>query len=231
MLGDVVQTELSSRPEETRFVLRGLTVAEEAAAIDLGFARMDGELVRRFPSHLPGIERTFHRFEQCAARMLAQTARLEPVPWDRALATFVERAEGVATTWWVTGSAALAARGIEVGARDIDIVVEDGAAAQALGELFDAELVEPVTPSVGWVADWFGRAFVHARVEWVGSVRPEVDEPVASDFGPAAARALEEIEWRGHTLRVPPLSLQRDVARRRGLAERTAAIEAALARA
>lgn len=65
-----------------------------------------------------------------------------------------------------------------------------------------------------------------ARVEWVGGVGPAADEPLATDFGLAAAARLETVRWRDWSLRVPPLDLQRAVSVRRGLHDRVALIDA-----
>ena len=155
--------------------------------------------------------------------MLHQTAS-GVAPWDEALTALLDRAAGV--DWWLTGSAALAVRGVEVSPRDLDLVT-DAAGAQRLGELLADALVEPVFASDGWVARWWGRAFLGARVEWVADVTPSVDDPYPLDFGAVAAASLERVTWRGHDLLVPPLALQRAVAERRGLSERVAAIDLA----
>jgi hypothetical protein len=111
-----------------------------------------------------------------------------------------------------------------VAPRDIDLIV-DGAGAVALGELLAPYLVEPVVRNDGWIAEWWARAFLGARVEWVGDVRSTVDVPEPADFGPVAAGQLEPVTWRGQVMRVPPLHLQLAVARRRGLSDRVRAIE------
>ncbi len=122
--------------------------------------------------------------------------------------------------WWLTGSAALAVRGIRVVPRDIDLVVTTGPEARKLGEILSDWLVEPVQRSEGWIARWFGRAFKESRIEWVGEVEASVDRPEPCDFGPTAARQLQPVEWRGYTIPVPPLDLQLAVSIRRGMVER-----------
>ena len=88
-------------------------------------------------------------------------------------------------------------------------------------------LIEPVT-QVNWFCRWWGRAFLYARIEWVGGVDERADQPTVSDFGSTAARRLETVSWQGHAIRVPPLDLQREVSQRRGLTNRVAQIERAL---
>ncbi len=80
-----------------------------------------------------------------------------------------------------------------------------------------------------WTCNWWGRAFLRARVEWVGGVGPSADEPLPTDFGPTAAASLEAVPWRGRTIMVPPLELQLQVNERRGLHDRVQQIRASLA--
>jgi hypothetical protein len=128
--------------------------------------------------------------------------------------------------WWLTGSAALAVRGAPIEPGDLDLVCEAGDAV-ALGELFSDALIEPVAPSpADGLSEWWGRAFCEARIEWVGGVKPFVDDPEPCDFGPEAARRLETVWFEDWQILVPPLHLQRAVNERRGLAHRVAMIDA-----
>ena len=88
-------------------------------------------------------------------------ARSRAVPWDIALLEFLARVEGSALTWWLYGSGALAARGLPIEPRDVDVHVDD---AQLAGRLFDDLLVTPVERLDGWVARHVGRAFAGAVV-------------------------------------------------------------------
>jgi hypothetical protein len=212
----------------TYFTLAGLDAVERAAARDLGFEEFDGGVARRFPRDTASLDAAHANFERHAAAMLRQAAGLDPVPWDRALAALLDRLRHASVDWWLAGSAALAVRGLAVRPRDIDVIV-DGPGAVALGVVLADHLVEPVAPSDGWIAGWWGRAFPGARIEWVGDVRAAVDEPEPVDYGPVAATRLERVRWRDDDVRVPPLALQLAVARRRGQAGRVALIEAALA--
>jgi hypothetical protein len=128
--------------------------------------------------------------------------------------------------WWLTGSAALAVRGAPIEPGDLDLVCEPSDAI-ALGELFSDALIEPVTQCrADGLSEWWGRAFCRARIEWVGGVRPFVDDPEPSDFGPAAGRHLETVQFEDWQILVPPLDLQRAVNQRRGLADRVTMIDA-----
>jgi hypothetical protein len=203
------------------FLLEGLEPALHDAAIALGFVRRDDAFTRTFPQSARWLDEAWSNFVRYVEPMLEQAAS-GSAPWDAALTTFLERVDGV--DWWLTGSGALAVRGVDVSSpRDLDVVT-DGAGAQRLGELLVDVLVEPVFASDGWVARWWGRAFLGARVEWVGDVDASVDDPEPVDFGPVAAANLNTVRWCGRELRVPPLDLQLAVAERRGLTARVEAI-------
>jgi len=65
-------------------------------------------------------------------------------------------------------------------------------------------------------------------VEWVSGVCPAANERFLSDQGPFAASHLELVRWRGYEIPVPPLALQLEVCKKRGLTERAQMIEGAL---
>jgi hypothetical protein len=211
----------------TFFVLAGLDPAYHEAARSLYYTPVRDGFAKGYPADTPDLDRIYAHFSRCAPEMVLQAARARPVPWDRALSAFLHAIEGQSIDWWLAGSAALAVRGLDVMPGDLDLIV-DGASALKLGELLLDHLVEPVLPSSGWIGDWFGRAFLHARVEWVGDVHADVDTPLASDFGPTAASRLEVVRWQGSAIRVPPLDLQLQVSERRGLTGRAAKIRGLL---
>jgi hypothetical protein len=203
-----------------QFLLSDVDPELQEAAAALGFVREGDRFVRTFPEDARWLEEAWHNFARHAEAMLRQTAS-GVAPWGDALLAFLARVSGV--DWWLTGSSALAVRGLAVSPRDIDLIT-DAEGAERLGALFVDALVEPVFAGDGWIARWWGRAFLGARVEWVAEVAPSVDEPHPVDFGPTAAANLETVRWRGHELRVPPLELQLAVAERRGLRDRVEAI-------
>lgn len=222
-----MKTELRHSGSEIHFVLAGVDPALRSSVIDLAFREVDGDFVRSFPAEAEFVDRAYAGFAAHIDEMVLQTAGVRPTPWDRALEELLERTAGSGVELWLAGSAALAARGLDVAPRDLDVIVDDDGARQ-LAELLADVLVDPLSPVTGWICNWWGRAFLHARVEWVGGVGPQVDEPAVADFGPTAARSLETIEWRGRALRVPPLGLQLEVCERRGLVDRAAAIRGLL---
>ncbi len=179
-----------------------------------------------FPTVTPHLDRIYRNFERFVEEMILQTAHVHHATWEEALHTFLPIINGQDIDWFLVGSAALAVRGIEVFPRDIDLVV-DALGAYRLGELLLDSLIQPVQETPGWIAGWFGRAFLHARLEWVGEVNEQADQPEISDFGLVAAQRLEVVNWLGYQLRVPPLDLQLRVSERRELLDRVEKIKRA----
>jgi hypothetical protein len=203
----------------TLFIMANLDPAYHDAARTLFYSPVEDGFAKRFPSDTPHLDRIYQNFAHYAEEMVLQMAQVHPAPWDKALSAFLQLVEGQQIDWWLAGSAALSVRGLDVKPRDVDLMVDD-ASAPRLGELLLEYLVEPVLPTEGWIGNWFGRAFLHARLEWVGGVHTSADTPYVSDFGPTAAGRLEIVDWHGEDIRVPPLELQLEVSERRGLAER-----------
>jgi hypothetical protein len=217
-----VLTELRRRAGRAWFVIGDADAARRAAALDLSFALEGEELVREMNAEDPALEKIFARFAEHAPAMLDQAAGRLPVPWEATLELVLERAHGL--DWFLPGSVAAVLRGADVQPRDVDLVTtHDG--AHELARRFAAELVHPLAHSDSWIAARFGRAFAGARIEWIGGIRPDAEEDGPKEFSAATAERLEEVVWRGHRLRVPPLDVMIAVARARGLADRAAALE------
>jgi hypothetical protein len=209
---------------QTYFLITDMEPAYEEVLQGLLYPQHEDGFGRAFPSDTPNLDQIYLNFERYAQEMLLQAARVHPVPWEHALSAFMQTIEGQNLEWWLTGSAALSVRGIDVEPGDFDLVVDqDG--AQRLGELLMDYLYEPVMPVQDWIGRWFGRAFLHARFEWVGDVNESIEQWGVSDAGPTAARSLETITWHGKEIRVPPLDLQLEVNERRGLTERVEKIK------
>ena len=200
-------------------------LAEAAEGVLMDYERDGGEWRRGYPAGTPGLDTCWRNFAGCAELMLRQAARLEPVPWRETLRELCRRTSGRESSWWLAGSTALAVRGASVEPGDIDLVCS-GEGAVRLGAIFADELIEPVAyDSDSFLGDYWGRAFLGARLEWVGAPKAGVDSPAPVDFGPVAASRLETVTWEGWSLRVPPLDLQRAVSQRRGLTARVAVID------
>ncbi|HZU11845.1 MAG TPA: hypothetical protein VFB58_03320 [Chloroflexota bacterium] len=223
-----MHTHLERINGEPWIVVEDVPAAYHDAVRDLGYQDLpDGSFGGPAAAGNPYVPRACENFARFAEPMILQAARAIPVPWETALAELLRFVEGQGIDWWLLGSAALAARGLSVGPRDIDLVVADEDMPRLERLLLDY-LVQPVIASPGWVHNSFARAFLHARVEWVGGVVPLADAEYPSDQGPIAAASLEVIRWHGHRIRVPPLSLQFETSRQRGLTERVRVIEQAM---
>src|SRR6266571_8258478 len=83
---------------------------------ELFFEERNGRHIRRFPTGTLN-DAIFRRFQSQLDPLLRQTARLEPALWQRALRETARRLDSAGVEWWLTGSAALAVRGIDVAPR------------------------------------------------------------------------------------------------------------------
>jgi hypothetical protein len=201
------------------FIMADVDPAQQDAVKSLYYMPVAEGFAKQYTVDTPHLDRIYQNFARYAAEMVQQASGVSPVPWQKSLLAFLQLVEGQDIEWWLIGSAALAVRGADVMPRDLDLIT-DAAGAVRLGELLLDYLVEPVQYSEGWIGNWFGRAFLHARLEWVGDVAAGVDTPHVTDFGPEAAARRELVSWRGYSIYVPPLDLQLAVTERRGLSAR-----------
>lgn len=207
-----MKTRLVKSAGTTSFVIEELDPAFREEVLGLFYTPLQDGFAKQFPASTPHLGRIYQRFATYAEEMILQSAGLLPVLWENAFSSFLDIIEGESIKWRLAGSVGLAIRGIDVTPRDIDLAV-DNAGAQKLGELLLDYLVEPVIPTTGWIANWFGRAFMAVRVEWVG-----VDNPFDLE-------GLEEIEWAGKAIPAPPLEIHLEEDNQRGLFERAGKIE------
>jgi len=196
----------------------------------IGYERHGDEWRIGYSADTPQLDQCWRIFSASADLMVRQAAGIAPVPWRDALREVCRRTTGAGVIWWLTGSTAIAVRGAPLKPGDLDLVCSAKDAIR-LGEVFAAELVEPVLPSrADWISEYWGRAFYGARIEWIGGPRPNVDRPHPTDYGRVAGARLDAVTWEDWTIRVPPLDLQRAVSLRRGLTDRVALIDSLLMR-
>jgi hypothetical protein len=218
---------LRTEGTRTSFIISGLDPAYAEVLRALEYDEIEAGFAKTYPADTPHLASIFEQFSHCAEEMILQAADVHPVPWEETLLAFLQRTERQQVNWWLVGSAALAVRGLKIVPHDIDLCVDD-ASAHTLGVLLGDCLIEPVQEVRGWICNWFGRAFLHGRIEWVGGVDEHLDEDEVTDYGPIAASRKETITWHGYEIQVPPLDLQLQVSERRGLTSRVEQIKRAL---
>ena len=184
----------------------------------------DGSYTKRFSKDTPNISVIRKNWENYAEEMFAQMGYFRTPRWEEALLGFIDRINGHDICWWLTGSCAACVRGVDINPHDVDIILrsED---ISTMNQLFADCIVEPIINMKNWVAANFGVMFMDARIDLAFDPEDFVDNPDPVDFGPYAMRNLEDVNWKGHTVRVPPLELQMQVNKRRGRDDRVAAIE------
>ncbi len=201
------------------FVVTDIDPALEDTLRGLYYSPFEDGFAKSFPADTPHLDQIYDNFERFMPDLILQAANLQPVPWEACLTGLLEIVGGQDLNWWLVGSIALAVRGLPVTPHDLDLVVQDQGSARMTELLLDY-LVEPVSDSRGWIWDWFGRCFLHARLEWVGDVNAKSEQEGSSDFGPTALARSETVYWKGYPIKVPLLDLQLAVSERRGLTER-----------
>jgi hypothetical protein len=222
-----VTTTIEEAGGRVRFVIAAEDPLYQDRLWRLGYAGIGGHQFATawFPDSATA-RACYPRFAMAIEPMVLQKARLVPVPWENALREALRRLEGTDLRWWLYGSVALAVRGFDVDPGDIDLTVDDAAAA---GEAFSDLLITPVQELHGWAAALIGRAFHGAIIEWLSEPDPEQDDPAApNEQGPFVADLLETVEWRGHCIRMPPLWVHLHTCERRGLDEQATLIRAAM---
>ena len=222
-------TEYRAAGDDVLFVVLDLPEKYRETVRALYFEEVEGGVARRFPAASRHLERSYEVFSRHVDDLFQQHSGERVTPWEDALEALLQAIDGQSLDWYLVGSAALAVRGLPVTPGDVDLVLDTGGAYR-LGEILLESLMEPVRPSPGWIGECFGRAFLHATVEWVGGIDPGVDALGPNDFGPAAAARLETVCWRGYRLRVPPLDLLAQVNEARGRLERAAIARSAMTR-
>jgi hypothetical protein len=148
---------------------------------------------------------------------------------EAALAWVADECARRGIRWWLAGSGALFARGLDVTPHDLDVMTWKSE-IEAIRELVAPHIVEPFHHVTGWVVKGFGVANVHhTRLDFAFEPEDWVDGQGPVDFGPFAVEHLETVDWQGRKIRVPPVELHIAPNEARGRHERVARIRAYLA--
>lgn len=193
------------------------------------FYENDGRgYVRKYAKNAKYLDRMTRRYAAVAQTMFDQLGYFAPVPWASGLRQFCRMMGEAGIPWWLTGSCAACIRGIALEPHDVDVMFDSRDAA-ALTEALRDVLIEPITPTNGWVTKDFGILFLDVRIDLASDPSPALDDPEPVDCGPYARAHLETVEWEGYQIKAPPLELQLNVNRRRGRLDRVQKIESFLA--
>ncbi len=180
--------------------------------------------IKTFPRDTKNIKQIQSYYSSNFKEMFDQLGYFKPIPWEKALLEFFDKIEGQQINWWLTGSCAACIRGIPLSPHDIDIMV-DSADINKVNEIFKDYIIEPILDTNGWLTKEFGVIFLHARIDIASDPQTCLDDPEPIDCGPYARANLEEVRWRGHLIKVPPVNLQLNANKRRERLDRVALIE------
>ena len=216
---------------EVRFVVEDADAATAALLAAQFYAEVDGRFEKRFRRDDLLFPHDFRAIEARWTRYLreARDRRVTPAAVDEALAWVADRHAGAGIDWWLTGSAALYVRGIDLLPHDIDVMTHLGE-AEALAPVVEGSIVEPFHHVSDWVVKGFGVIDRGVRVDYAFEPEAWVDGQGIVDFGPYAEQHLEEVSWRGRVLRVPEVETHLRPNEARGRLERVALIRGYLQR-
>jgi hypothetical protein len=220
-LGDEIHLVVEEADAATVALLRAQSYAEADGRFEKRFRRDD----LLFPHDVRAIEARWRGY-----LLAARDRRVTPEAVDAAIAWLADRHTEAGIDWWLTGSAALYARGLDLLPHDIDVMTYLRE-ADGIAGVVGTSIVEPFQRVHDWVVKGFGVIDRGVRVDYAFEPEAWVDGQGVVDFGPTAERGLEEIAWRGRKLRVPELSTHLWPNEARGRLDRVAQIRAAMGRA
>lgn len=211
-----MKTNFVQDGEQAWFIVTDVDPDLHQAVKHLGYeATPWGGYGRSYPVDTPDIEAIYANFAASAEALILQKAGRMDVPWKSALEAFLVRVAPYPIRWWMTGSTALAIRGIPIEPGDIDIVAFTADDGIRLDQLFQDKITEPTHSD--WIAHRLTRTFLGARVGWIA----DLNECNAEQAGLLeAGRRVESVLWHGYTVLVPPPMLQLQMNERRGRTNR-----------
>ncbi len=154
-----------------------------------------------FEHDFPKIEERYNAFIK---ETISRKGTLEDL--EKALLWIITEHEKHNIKWWLAGSAALFVRGLNVLPHDIDIMTYKSEISK-IHSVVEPYIVEPFHHVSGWVVKGFGVINQGYRVDYAFEPEDWVDSQGYVDFGPYAEKNLEKVEWKGHSINVPPLKL------------------------
>lgn len=133
--------------------------------------------------------------------------RKSNVKLENTLLWIISEHEKNGVKWWLTGSTALYVRGIKTQPHDIDIMTYKTEIPK-IQKIVNPYIVEPFHHVEKWVVKGFGVAYKEYRIDYAFEPEDWVDKNGNVDFGPNAEKTLEEIEWKGHIIKIPGIESQ-----------------------
>ena len=106
-----MKTARKTEEGTTSFVIAALEPAYHDVALGLYYRPFGEGFAKHFPADTPHLDRIYQNFARYAKEMVLQTAEVYPVPWDKALAAFMEIVQGRHIHWRLAGSVSPAIQG------------------------------------------------------------------------------------------------------------------------
>jgi len=220
-----MKIEFEHRDEKILFKVSDFDPKYEPILKNSFYLREGNFYYKDFPLDYRYTDQVKRYYQANLEKMLLQQGYFEAVPWEKGLEAFIQGVEDKGIDWWLTGSCAACVRGIPFRPHDIDIMVNPKD-VEKVADIFSQCIIEPIVDSGGWVVQTMGVLFLEVAIDIASGPEACMDEPTPADCGPYAEQHLEEIVWRGYTIKIPPIELQLNVNRKRKRWERAKLIEA-----
>lgn len=163
-------------------------------------------------------------FEGCLEKMINNTLCNTKMDWEKALDAIADKMLKNNISWWLTGSAACAIRGINIIPQDIDIMTYK-TEIKKVEKVFKNFAIEPYHHVTNWVVKGFGVIYLNGRIDMAFEPEESSDGHGRVDFGFYAMNNLETIKWKGYSIKVPPVDLHIYSNKVRGRHDRVKLIE------
>jgi len=163
-------------------------------------------------------------FQKYLPRMIKQFLDIELLKWEDVLEEVIQILNRYEIKWWLAGSAACSVRGIHISPHDIDIMTYRSEIGK-FENAFTNHILEPFNHVTDWMVKGFGVVFLNGRIDFAFDPEESSDDHGRLDCGLYASNHLEEIQWNGHPIKVPPIDLHIQANRNRNRTERLSLIE------
>lgn len=198
---------------------------EEKNVLEDDFMMKEGDvLYKTFSKETANIEIISKNFQSNFERVVLQRSGKEKANWQSSLKIVCEKLKNKDVNWYVSGSCALALRGIEVQPKDLNLIF-DLKDLEVVKELFKTETVLPIIHCDDWVLEEIGALYIESSVDVAFGLKDILNEPEPLDSSPYSMNNLEDIEWNGYTIKIPPVHTSLNINKRRKRLERVKLIE------
>jgi hypothetical protein len=217
---------ISKKNGEFFFGLTDLT-AEEKNLLSEDFYSNENEVYfKKHSETIPEIELIAKNYKKNIEKIINQRLRKEKTDWKTALKFIAEELKKTDIKWYVSGSCALALRGIEVEPKDLNLIFENKEDKEKIKNILGKYAIEPIAECKDWILELYGAAYIeNCFIDIASGLKDDLNHPDPIDSSPYAIENLEEINWEGYNLKIPPIQLSLNINKKRKRLETVKLIE------